>query len=134
MIQLKKFIHPYWIFLIFVLFREIPAIMSQPDDSEMSLQELKIELARLQQELTETNQEKIRAAEYGLAVLEEKHQLESHIEELEAEKEQIRTELEHAKEVLLFEFCVACTFREHICILDMCHLDILGVVSKHRFG
>ncbi|XP_060587207.1 protein bicaudal D-like isoform X2 [Ruditapes philippinarum] len=74
--------------------------MSKPDASSNSVEELQIELARLQQELTETNQEKIRAAEYGLAVLEEKHQLESHIEELEAERDQIKTELEHAKETL----------------------------------
>lgn len=73
--------------------------MSDLDISSLSPEEIIIELRRVQQELTETNQEKIRAAEYGLAVLEEKHQLESHIEELEAEKEQIKTELEHAKEV-----------------------------------
>lgn len=92
-------IHPYWIFLIFVLFRNIPVNMSEHDTSSISADELKIELGRLQQELSETNQEKIRAAEYGLAVLDEKHQLESHIEELEAEKEQIKIELEQAKEV-----------------------------------
>ncbi|XP_045165047.2 protein bicaudal D homolog 2-like isoform X3 [Mercenaria mercenaria] len=74
--------------------------MSELNISSLSVEELKTELGRLQQELTETNQEKIRAAEYGLAVLEEKHQLESHIEELETEKEHIKTELEHAKETL----------------------------------
>lgn len=92
-------IHPYWIFLIFVLFRNTPTNMSDLDTSSLSADELRIELGRLQQELSETNQEKIRAAEYGLAVLDEKHQLESHIEELEAERDQIKIELEQAKEV-----------------------------------
>lgn len=74
--------------------------MSDHDISTLTLEELRVELARIQQELTETNQEKVRAAEYGLAVLEEKHQLEAQIEELEAALESSKAELEHAKETL----------------------------------
>jgi len=65
-----------------------------------STEDLHKEIARLQQELTETNQEKVRAAEYGLAVLDEKHNLESHIEELETHCEALKVELEQAKEVI----------------------------------
>ncbi|XP_052779960.1 protein bicaudal D-like isoform X4 [Mya arenaria] len=74
--------------------------MSDLDVSSFSLEDLKVEIGRLQQELTETNQEKIRAAEYGLAVLEERNHLESKIEELDAQVEALKIELEHAKEAL----------------------------------
>lgn len=74
--------------------------MSELEVNSFSLVDLRVEFSRLQQELAETNQEKVRAAEYGLAVLEEKHQLEAHIEELEAALESNKVELEHAKETL----------------------------------
>ncbi|XP_052214264.1 protein bicaudal D-like isoform X2 [Dreissena polymorpha] len=74
--------------------------MSDHDISALSLEDLRVEIGRLHQELTETNQEKIRAAEYGLAVLEERNNLEARIEELEAHLEASKTELEHAKEAL----------------------------------
>ena len=73
--------------------------MSDPTGTLMSVDELRREIERLQQELSETNQEKIRAAEYGLAVLDEKQQLQAQVEELEGNYESTRMELEHAKEV-----------------------------------
>uniref|UniRef100_A0A8D0G9L7 BICD cargo adaptor 2 n=1 Tax=Sphenodon punctatus TaxID=8508 RepID=A0A8D0G9L7_SPHPU len=59
---------------------------------------LRSEIKRLFQELGETTREKIQAAEYGLAVLEEKQQLKQQYEELEVEYETIRTEMEQLKE------------------------------------
>lgn len=60
---------------------------------------LRAEVKRLSHELAETTREKIQAAEYGLAVLEEKHQLKLQFEELEVDYEAIRSELEQLKEV-----------------------------------
>jgi len=57
------------------------------------------EVQRLSRELAETTQEKIQAAEYGLAVLEEKQQLKLRYDELEAECESVRQELELLREV-----------------------------------
>ncbi|XP_051757930.1 protein bicaudal D homolog 2 isoform X2 [Ctenopharyngodon idella] len=56
------------------------------------------EVERLSRELAETTQEKIQAAEYGLAVLEEKQQLKQQYDELEAEYESVRQELEQLRE------------------------------------
>lgn len=57
------------------------------------------EIERLSRELSETTNEKIQAAEYGLAVLEEKQQLKQQYDELEIEYEAIRQELDQLKEV-----------------------------------
>jgi len=57
------------------------------------------EIGRLSQELRETTHEKIQAAEYGLAVLEEKQQLKQRYDELETESEAVRRELDQLKEV-----------------------------------
>ncbi|XP_038628039.1 protein bicaudal D homolog 2 isoform X1 [Tachyglossus aculeatus] len=59
---------------------------------------LRSEVKRLFHELSETTREKIQAAEYGLAVLEEKQQLKQQYEELELEYETIRGEMEQLKE------------------------------------
>lgn len=59
---------------------------------------MRAELERLSRELTETTNEKIQAAEYGLAVLEEKQQLKQQYDELEIEYETIRQELDQLKE------------------------------------
>lgn len=56
------------------------------------------EVQRLSRELAETTKEKIQAAEYGLAVLEEKQQLKQQFDELEAEYETIRQELDQLRE------------------------------------
>uniref|UniRef100_A0A8B9LLY6 BICD cargo adaptor 2 n=1 Tax=Astyanax mexicanus TaxID=7994 RepID=A0A8B9LLY6_ASTMX len=55
-------------------------------------------LERLSRELSETTREKIQAAEYGLAVLEEKQALKQQFDELEAEYEAVRQELEQLRE------------------------------------
>jgi len=87
--------------------------MSDPDTSALSMDELRVEIGRLHQELTETNQEKVRAAEYGLAVLEERNNLESHIEELETNLHALRTELDQAKEVCI-AFVLTILFRNQV--------------------
>lgn len=60
---------------------------------------LRAEIGRLSRELSETTNEKIQAAEYGLAVLEEKQQLKQQYEDLEMEYEAVRQELDQLKEV-----------------------------------
>lgn len=59
---------------------------------------MRTEMERLSRELTETTNEKIQAAEYGLAVLEEKQQLKQQYDDLEIEYEAIRQELDQLKE------------------------------------
>lgn len=71
---------------------DIDLIDGTPDD-------LRQEIARLQNELTETTNEKLQAAQYGLAVLEEKQQLQQQCEELEAAFETTKHELDCAKDV-----------------------------------
>ncbi|XP_059360747.1 protein bicaudal D homolog 1-like isoform X5 [Carassius carassius] len=53
---------------------------------------------RLKRELAEANREKVRAAECGLAVLEENQSLKQQYAELEAEQETLRQELEQLQE------------------------------------
>ncbi|MGH0140664.1 UNVERIFIED_CONTAM: hypothetical protein FKN15_037772 [Acipenser sinensis] len=59
---------------------------------------LRTEIERLSRELSETTHEKMQAAEYGLAVLEEKQQLKQQYDELEAEYETARRELDQLRE------------------------------------
>lgn len=67
--------------------------------TEAGPQWLRAEVERLTRELRETTHEKIQAAEYGLAVLEEKQQLKQRFDELETEHEAVRQELDQLKEV-----------------------------------
>lgn len=67
--------------------------------SEAGPQWLRAEVERLTRELRETTNEKIQAAEYGLAVLEEKQLLKQRFDELETEHETVRQELDQLKEV-----------------------------------
>lgn len=60
---------------------------------------MRAEIERLSRELMETTAEKIQAAEYGLAVLEEKQQLKLQYDELEIDYEAVRRELDLLKEV-----------------------------------
>lgn len=60
---------------------------------------MRSEIERLSRELTETTNEKIQAAEYGLAVLEEKQQLKQQYDDLEIDYEAVRQELDQLKEV-----------------------------------
>ena len=64
-----------------------------------SLSDLQRELERLTFDLHQASHEKVQAAEYGLAVLEEKQQLQEKYEELEIRHDTIKHELDHAKEV-----------------------------------
>ncbi|XP_038872228.1 protein bicaudal D homolog 2-like isoform X2 [Salvelinus namaycush] len=66
--------------------------------AEAGPQWFRAELERLSRELSETTHEKIQAAEYGLAVLEEKQQLKQRYDELETEFETVRQELDQLKE------------------------------------
>lgn len=66
--------------------------------TEAGPQWLRAEVERLTRELRETTHEKIQAAEYGLAVLEEKQQLKQRFDELETEYEMVRQELDQLKE------------------------------------
>ncbi|XP_061583153.1 protein bicaudal D homolog 2-like [Cololabis saira] len=66
--------------------------------TEAGPQWLRVEVERLARELRDTTREKIQAAEYGLAVLEEKQQLKLRLDELEAEYEAVRHELDQLKE------------------------------------
>lgn len=59
---------------------------------------MRAEVERLSRELSDTTREKIQAAECGLAVLEEKQQLQQQYDELEAEYEAVRQELEQLRE------------------------------------
>ncbi|XP_054634878.1 protein bicaudal D homolog 2-like [Dunckerocampus dactyliophorus] len=59
---------------------------------------MRSEIERLSRELSETTNEKIQAAEYGLAVLEEKQQLKQQYDDLEIEYEGVRQELDQLKE------------------------------------
>lgn len=63
--------------------------------------ELCDEINRLKTALEETSRQKIQAAEYGLAVLEEKQQLQQQCEELESLYETTKHELDCAKEVVV---------------------------------
>lgn len=75
---------------------------SYPD--AMLLQEarpewMRAEIERLSRELSETTNEKIQAAEYGLVVLEEKQQLKQQYDDMEIEYEAVRQEMDQLKEV-----------------------------------
>jgi len=72
--------------------------------SYSTTEELCEEIKRLQNELDETSRQKIQAAEYGLAVLEEKQQLQQQCEELETLYDTTRHELDCAKEVRLLYY------------------------------
>ncbi|XP_026083589.1 protein bicaudal D homolog 1-like isoform X2 [Carassius auratus] len=63
-----------------------------------SVDHYRAEVERLTRELAEANREKVRAAECGLAVLEENQSLKQQYAELEAEQETLRQELEQLQE------------------------------------
>nr|XP_061812523.1 protein bicaudal D homolog 1-like isoform X2 [Nerophis lumbriciformis] len=63
-----------------------------------SVEQYRVEVERLAQELSEANREKIRAAECGLVVLEENQALKNKCAELESEQEALKKELEQLQE------------------------------------
>jgi len=68
-------------------------------DYETLVPQLRQEVARVQNELDEATKQGVRAAEYGLAVLEEKNQLQQHCESLEALYDTAKQELQCTKNV-----------------------------------
>ena len=64
-----------------------------------SIDYFKTEIERLNKELQQASCDKIRAAEYGLAVLEEKQSLQEQYDELETLFDTTKQELESSKEV-----------------------------------
>lgn len=77
----------------------------------MSTEEMLAEVARLSCELHETTREKIQAAEYGLAVLEEKQALKQQYDELESAYDSVRQELDQLREVSVYLYlCGSCFF------------------------
>ena len=64
-----------------------------------SIEYFKTEIERLNKELQQASCDKIRAAEYGLAVLEEKQTLQEQYDDLETLFENTKHELESSKEV-----------------------------------
>ncbi|XP_029103306.1 protein bicaudal D homolog 1-like isoform X3 [Scleropages formosus] len=63
-----------------------------------TVEQYRVEVERLARELAEANREKMRAAECGLAVLEENHALKQQYAELEAEQDALKRELEQLQE------------------------------------
>lgn len=90
--------------------------MSEINTSDLTPDELRREIERLQVELQETTQEKVQAAEYGLAVLEEKERLRLQIEEIEGHYETVKHELDCAKEV----GGLLCRFKISLFYLGLC--------------
>ncbi len=73
--------------------------MAADGGSGESVDHYQAEVERLARELAEANQEKIRAAECGLVVLEENQTLKQQYTELETEQEALKQELEQLQEV-----------------------------------
>lgn len=70
-----------------------------------SIDQLKSEVERLSSELQQACLEKVQAAEYGLAVLEEKQRLQEQYEDLETALDANKQELECLKEVGFMVIC-----------------------------
>ena len=71
-------------------------------EAKMSaIDQLKSEIERLSSELQQACLEKVQAAEYGLAVLEEKQRLQEQYDELEGTLEANKQELECLREVFI---------------------------------
>jgi protein bicaudal D len=82
-----------------------------------SMDFLRGEMDRLTNELQLASQEKIQAAEYGLAVLEEKHKLQEQFDDLENSNEATKQELECLKEVSK-EYCKCLHIRRPLRALE----------------
>lgn len=75
-------------------------IMSDSEEGSETIDELRVKIARLKEELAQASREKVQAAEYGLAVLDEKQHLKQQYEEMEILFETAKQELQMAKEAL----------------------------------
>ncbi|GCB83181.1 hypothetical protein scyTo_0023422, partial [Scyliorhinus torazame] len=74
-----------------------PKVEGMAADSA-ELEGLRAEVERLSAELAETSEQKVQAAQYGLAVLEEQQRLKQRFAQLETEHEAAARELERLKE------------------------------------
>ena len=74
-------------------------VFSPQAERMTSVEYFKTEIDRLNKELQQASCDKIRAAEYGLAVLEEKQSLQEQYDDLETLLESTKQELESSKEV-----------------------------------
>ncbi|XP_030828894.1 protein bicaudal D homolog 2 isoform X1 [Strongylocentrotus purpuratus] len=74
--------------------------MFDSDDGSETIEELRVEIGRLKEELALASKEKIQAAEYGLGVLEEKQSIKQQYEDLDLLYETSKQELQMAKEAL----------------------------------
>ena len=79
-------------------------------DYEKLVVDLRHEITRVQSELDEATKQGVRAAEYGLAVLEEKNQLQQHCESLEALYDTTKHELQCTKHVSITFSSTNCHF------------------------
>lgn len=79
-------------------------LMSDSEDGLETIDELRVKIARLKDELAQASREKVQAAEYGLAVLDEKQQLKQQNEEMEILFETAKQELQMAKEVIFIHY------------------------------
>jgi len=104
-------------------------------------EELSEEIKRLQNELEETSRQKIQAAEYGLAVLEEKQQLQQQCEELESMYDMTKHELDCAKEVMndvgqlvtCTDTIVSCLFSSRLGLVIGLEFVKLTIMCKNVF-
>ena len=68
-------------------------------DESIIVDQLRLEISRLQCELDQATSDKEKAAEYGLAVLEDKHALQLHCDHIESMYESSLQELQRSKDV-----------------------------------
>uniref|UniRef100_UPI00358F6C50 protein bicaudal D homolog 2-like n=1 Tax=Myxine glutinosa TaxID=7769 RepID=UPI00358F6C50 len=86
------------------------------------------ELERMVRELAQTERERIQAAEYGLAVLEEKHVLQHNYEELEHSCEAMRNEVDMLKEA----FGQACSNQRQVAAVGESREESLLLESANK--
>ncbi len=89
--------------------------MSDSEDGSETVDELRVEVQRLKEELALASREKIQAAEYGLVVLEEKQALKAQYEDLELLYETTKQELQLAQEVTMLKFVIFRWNKNNIC-------------------
>ena len=82
--------------------------------------------AHLREELDQTTREKVQAAEYGLAVLDEKQSLQQQYDELESMYDTAKLDLEHAQGVSAYVLCM------HVSVY-MQEVSIYALLCEARF-
>lgn len=100
-VWISKRLKLFLIILFYSGFHFIDWMMCDASEGHDHTDELRLEITRLQAELEEASSDKMRAAEYGLAVLEEKNMLQQHCDQLESLYESTLHDLKCTKEVCL---------------------------------